>query len=1318
MTTDVVDTGPSVVSRSAPVCACGDRGSAQSQVQHVQVDGQLLGFRGQGSIDDTAKAKGETGDTAGQAVPAGAQEALASGAAGDAAGAGGASDTAALAAKSAGSHARRQAGASDDPAGCRWADGEQQALARLRGEGAMAQPQVPTCVEEAAAGARRERRTVEGSTKRERAGDDPQLRAGHRAQARPVGAAWGEVLILFAGPGGERDLPARLGARGLAVTAIDTKLGGAEHNVLRPAVGGALLRRVQRGDFDAVFLATPCSSYSVAHRPQLRSRRQPDGLRNAPAEWLAYLAKHNALARWSADVIRAAVAVGALWALENPADRGDRDSPAWWPKFNDHAPIWLNTAVARALREVGASKRTFAQCSFGAPTQKYTTIAHTPDMDEAMAPLDSMACRHGNEPHQQRAHGRDRHGRSRAAEAAAYPPRMNDFLAEAIAETLRRRRDLWTPMHRSRGLSGGRAADGPGLFEPVAEACESARYTAPRFASLRNKREADAQELALEALPGDLHEPVAHTRPGRRGAAAQPGGEVAAELSELAESDAVARAALRADRLARGPVAIGELFGGDVYQQVVLPWLQLADAAGEALRDGRQPPAVPTVTVTQDQMTAFARDVVWDCADPTDCRPVVRSTRRTAFPGRRQIDRAAVRRIAALLRWHDDDIIAQIGEGGAEARSDCPLDTVLAFHHAGVTAHFADVAKVIGADTQEEWVSRPTRHLPFVPCRVLPRNVMMQERARWHSDGDGRRTLELYLKPRVTQNSSYGDEDSVNAGVPADDRAITLPTVQAHGRASAICDTAGEVGGARAARYVVDAESAFRFCPVQLADQWTQCFCWWGDGGEAGFAIDRRLGFGGAYAPNRFERISTLCAAYVQYLQAAFDREHPLPASARRWSAARAEAQRRGDLTRGEAQLAPRHLQVYIDDFCGSALDDPVQPPASVQGVVIDPENTGAVGGQPALPGTRVYVHAQLTVLGLAALGLSASPSKVVVGDPTVGLGFQLVRDEQRLGGGRLRCPELKRAALLRAIQAHVDAARAGRVERREAETTVGRLCNMSQAFPELKVALHGGYALTKVTWHAGGRRRRLPELELRDGSEASRNWLELLDLAAELLATNDGVPLAAERSFSARTAPGALTVVTDASGKDGVGGYAFDAAEPDHVVLVAEQWPTDIQQALDRAASGEAGLSMPAAEAFGQWAVAAAAAQVFQRRPTTITAVGDCAPAACAINAASSGNAQMRRLVRAGRELSEQWLAVAVPREWNLDADRLSHPSNLPQVTQEAVAAGLRVTVVGAHGDAVIPAECWEALREAVVDGLAATRGRRRKAQRAQPRR
>eukprot|EP00965_Chrysotila_dentata_P182731 6033529-Pleurochrysis_carterae.AAC.1 len=122
-------------------------------------------------------------------------------------------------------------------------------------------------------------------------------------------------------------------------------------------------------------------------------------------------------------------------------------------------------------------------------------------------------------------------------------------------------------------------------------------------------------------------------------------------------------------------------------------------------------------------MQPWARGVVWDCADPARCTQAARSSRHTHFPGRRQLNRAALRDAAAALRWHDSDIVEQAGEGGVEARAECALTTVLAFHHHGLLEQAAAAAAAVEADTTEEWVSRPTRHLPFVPCRLQPRDV-------------------------------------------------------------------------------------------------------------------------------------------------------------------------------------------------------------------------------------------------------------------------------------------------------------------------------------------------------------------------------------------------------------------------------------------------------------------------------------------------------------------------------------------------------------------------------------------------------------------
>ena len=452
--------------------------------------------------------------------------------------------------------------------------------------------------------------------------------------------------------------------------------------------------------------------------------------------------------------------------------------------------------------------------------------------------------------------------------------------------------------------------------------------------------------------------------------------------------------------------------------------------------------------------------------------------------------------------------------------------------------------------------------------------------------------------------------------------------------------------------------------------------------------------------------------AHIRTKQAAFDEAQPPPPAARRWISERRAAQARGELPNAHAQAMPSHLQVYIDDFMGTALDDPVTEPDEVRGISIGPEQVRSEGGTAASPSTRVYVHAQLTVAGLRDVGLDAAPHKVVAGDPVIGLGLRIDRAARRID-----CPPLKRASMLADLAKQEEAAReALEVDRDRAETLVGRLVNISQILPELKSVLHGGYAITKASWQAGGRRRRPRRMRLRTGSSAQTDWLGLLAVAAELLELNVGVALAPELSFPALDEPGMDTVTTDASGIDGVGGYLFDANSPGEVWLISEKWPADIQAALDRAAetgtvpTGGGSLSMPAAELFGIIAVADAVASARGRSATAITAIGDCAPAAAALNAATSPTAQMRSILREAGQLTTLWLGVAVPRELNVDADRLSHPTALADgagwhipaaVVADAEAASLSVR--RAH----ITPEMWEALRRAVALGTGAlTRG------------
>jgi hypothetical protein len=84
-------------------------------------------------------------------------------------------------------------------------------------------------------------------------------------------------------------------------------------------------------------------------------------------------------------------------------------------------------------------------------------------------------------------------------------------------------------------------------------------------------------------------------------------------------------------------------------------------------------------------------------------------------------------------------------------RSDFSLDIVLTFHHASLLRDIGLAEKSVTDHIGEGWAAPPTRHLPYVPCRLQPRGVIMQPRSRLMPDGV---TLEEYEKPRITTDST------------------------------------------------------------------------------------------------------------------------------------------------------------------------------------------------------------------------------------------------------------------------------------------------------------------------------------------------------------------------------------------------------------------------------------------------------------------------------------------------------------------------------------------------------------------------------------
>jgi hypothetical protein len=213
--------------------------------------------------------------------------------------------------------------------------------------------------------------------------------------------------------------------------------------------------------------------------------------------------------------------------------------------------------------------------------------------------------------------------------------------------------------------------------------------------------------------------------------------------------------------------------------------------------------------------------------------------------------------------------------------------------------------------------------------------------------------------------------------------------------------------------------------------------------------------------------------------------------------------------------------------------------------------------------------------------------------------------------------------------------------------------------------------------------------------------------MAAEAAAANTGIAMATAE-FPRHGTAGSILSMTDASlqplaaadaADDGVGGFGFAADSPGLVYVFSVPWPRDIRDALVRgtltSGSRPAGpvTSMPVAETLGSLALPMTIS--LWQSVESVLAVGDCSPSAAAITAANSASAQIRALLRAMLAVTPRWTGVAVPREWNTDPDRLSHPSQLQEVLRE-VPPELTPRVVTPRE--LERAGLWVAMREAMA--------------------
>ena len=1131
-----------------------------------------------------------------------------------------------------------------------------------------------------------------------------------RARPRP------RLLYIFSGPARLVDgFAALAAASGFDTTEIDLERGGAAHDMRLRANRARVLLDLRAGVYCGVLIATPCTTFSIARGNRqdgavhfgLRSARYPSGPPWLDAETRTFIDDHDVMVAFSAEVLGVALDMDIDFILENPAPRNDTSLASSWPERAHLLQIW-DTAPLRGFRERAGARAELLvvpQCAFG-PTpsgrlfQKYTGLLTSRRAAGRLADLRHLTCNHAR--HDEVACG------DNGALAAAYPVALNDALvrgltssrrtaplphppptwpptplpppppppppppsdAEPGAPTPAARRappppPLPPPTKPDRSIATGYITDGPALSAPVRAAVEDARVRRRKWASFANLQQASTDELRAAPIPDLLPQAGRTEWPGPP---SQPGAD--ARLAEF-------RSALGRN------VAIADL------------WLPLEWARFQKwMQAARRGVSRPSATFPQSSLQPLARGFVWDTRNPDDCIPMQPSDEHTAFPGKRQIGREAFCRMAAEVGSLDADIIGQVGRGGVESRSRCELTSELHSHAPGLCARPEAAAAAVDNELDEQWALGPFVLPPTVPIRALPRDVIQQQRSRVLPDGE----VEDYQKDRITLNPSVG-LDSVNAGIPKGEREVKLTTARDLGYALAVIDVPARDAGLGVAGYGIDMTSAYSFLPVQRLDWWQFAYIWFDEGGAAHFRLLIRVGFGGAMSPRRFQSVSVIITAYARLLQARFDALNPLPPEVRRWERARHELQRRGALPPGLDQCAASTAGVYIDDLAGGCCDDDVVIPPTLCGVDTTTVDLGelsafAAGGKPLRRSSRPAAHCLLAIAAVRQAELEETPGKTEGGDVFINLGLRL-----RLREGRIDCPGPKRRILLRDLElwrARVAAVQP--FERAMAHRQVGRLTNLTQVLPELLTHISACYAAANAGYklERSQRRRLVHSVPLRLDSALHSGLSRLLPHALAVVDRNEGVPLAPRAAFASLDEPGVLLVVSDASGHDGFGGWAFAGPADASPAVLSMPWPDDVREALRQfklpqaqRTPGAPLLSMPAAELFTTLAVAAAAAPL--KPHEAVIAVGDCDPAARALDAASSGTPQMDALLVSARQRVKQWLGVAIPREWNLDADRLSHPAQLDAVLADARAAGLLPRVV------LAPDECWRTLRAAM---------------------
>ena len=903
------------------------------------------------------------------------------------------------------------------------------------------------------------------------------------------------VLILFAGRERTLSLCRCLRMLGTYVETFEL-LDDRRQDLTQRDLQLDILRRIRAGEFEAVFVATPCASFCAALEPQLRSMSDDQimGKRSLPRRWRSYLQRHNKMVYFTATVIRAATQAAIEWVVENPASQ--REGLAAWAEHADKPSLWDVPEIAAAMQEASAGSVTFAQCQFGSEYRKYTTLASSPGVGAQLQVAFEWA-RCTCVKHKKVAKGLDDFGDSLSMPSGEYPPAMNAEIAYALHRAARAKLGVQPLQSAPVGLHVG--SSDPHMLRLDDDKAPRSRK-APTF-SMTMHEAASKEELLGRPLP-------VLNAPATTEAAAPPfpqpeGAPIVRDFDDLLKPRWASRLrawvkrchrCIRLSQAGRFKMA-RKLRPPDLWMSAhecmlpsTLPW-------DWDLRPwSRGESAVPTLRSSRDDnppIVSFARSVVAADLDSGEYS-----------------DKAI---LAELLHGVCDDVVG-------------PRGSFLCAPHQGGLRYADEAASRLQAGVAEGWAAEYSQ-IPFWPLRCDPYSVADE------SERAGK------PKFRLTNDHSWPPPGTVPLGYTADGMRF-LPSLNAAMdrddwptarmlRVREVTESIGILAASECPVAVgaVDITAFYKSFGRQVAEHYRN-----GAMTADGVLIDERCCFGSAADATKCCRVSDYIVWRARRALREVDARYPTrDPRVHAWVSRRRQAGLAAGATAEEIRdrwTALFSVGMYVDDAAHASIND----------LLFDAD--GAPLLRDGRQVTRATAHYEALLGTLRELGLVPTKEQPP-GDSVELLGVMISVSENRM---RLAPRKRARYASLAAAVA------AERVCDRDSYVSLlGKLTFASICYPRGRQWMHAAWRAARATFRLQGDKVVVTKAVRAD----LRRWeRELLN------ADHPGVPLAATQTFPASDSERAVCVYADAAGAEAAeGGFGAWAVRGNELLFVEGQW-------------------------------------------------------------------------------------------------------------------------------------------------------------------